>query len=54
MDTVPLKYQNLTSGAKAQFAGGLAQGLKPLPPRETARVGPDGAASVAVARRGGA
>jgi len=34
MDAIPEKYQNLASGAKAQFVGTFAQGLKPLPPKE--------------------
>ncbi len=40
MDGMPDKYQNLASGAKAQVVGTFAQGLKPLPPKETARAGP--------------
>jgi putative transposase len=42
MDPIPEKYQNLASGAKAQFVGTFAQGLKPLPPKETAKAGPKG------------
>jgi hypothetical protein len=32
----PGKYRNLASGAKAQLVGASTQGLKPLPPKETA------------------
>ena len=39
LDGMPEKYRNLASGAKAQFVGTVAQGLKPLPPKETAKVG---------------
>jgi hypothetical protein len=39
---VPGRYPRLASGAKAQFVGTFAQGLKPLPPKETAKVGPKG------------
>src|SRR5271157_209460 len=42
LDSLPEKYQNLASGAKAQVVGAFMQGLKPLPPKETARVGPKG------------
>jgi len=41
MDPTPEKYQNLASGAKAPFDGGFTQGLKPLPPKETAKAGPN-------------
>ena len=42
LDGMPEKYRNLASGAKAQFVGTVAQGLKPLPPKETAGAGPKG------------
>jgi hypothetical protein len=48
MDSVPLKYQNLASGAKAQVVGGLTQGLKPLPPKEAARVGRKGSTVISL------
>ena len=44
LDCMPEKYQDLASGAKAQFVGTFAQGLKPLPPKETAKAGPKGPA----------
>jgi len=34
LDSVPEKYTNLASGAKAQDLGAVTQGLKPLPPNE--------------------
>jgi hypothetical protein len=34
LDSVPEKYTNLPSGAKAQDLGAVTQGLKPLPPNE--------------------
>ena len=35
LDSMPEKYQNLASGAKAQDLGNFTQGLKPLPPKES-------------------
>jgi len=35
LDPMPVKYQSLASGAKAQVAGAVTQGLKPLPPKES-------------------
>ncbi len=61
MDGVVEKYQILASGAKAPVVGTFAQGLKPLPPKETARVGPfraqgepEGPPPDALAKKGGA
>jgi len=36
LDPIPEKFLQLSSGAKAQTASELTQGLKPLPPKETA------------------
>jgi putative transposase len=35
LDPMPVKYQALASGAKAQVSPSLTQGLKPLPPKES-------------------
>jgi len=35
LDPIPEKFLQLSSGAKAQTASELTQGLKPLPPKET-------------------
>jgi hypothetical protein len=35
LDCMPEKYQNLASGAKAQFVGTFTPGLKPRPPKES-------------------
>jgi putative transposase len=34
LDSVPERYQNLASGAKAQILGAITPGLKPRPPKE--------------------
>jgi putative transposase len=39
LDGVPEKYQNLSSGAKAQDVSALTPGLKPRPPKEFGRRG---------------
>lgn len=39
LDGVPARYQNLTSGAKAQGPDALTPELKPRPPKETEKVG---------------
>ena len=36
LDPIPTKFLNLSSGAKAQVAEAITQGLKPLPPKEGA------------------
>jgi putative transposase len=54
LDSVPQKYENMASGAKAQVVAAFAQGLKPLPPKETAKAGPEGPTPVALAKKGGA
>jgi putative transposase len=38
LDGVPVRYQNLASGAKAQDVGAPTPGLKPRPPKEAERV----------------
>ena len=39
LDGVPVRYQNLASGAKAQAVGTPTPGLKPRPPKEFGRRG---------------
>ncbi len=39
LDSMPEKYQNLASGTKAQIQSDFTQGLKPLPPKETEKIG---------------
>src|SRR6267142_1729165 len=38
LDPIPEKFLQLSSGAKAQTASPLSQGLKPLPPRENGSI----------------
>jgi len=38
LDPIPDKFLNLSSGAKAQTASALTQGLKPLPPKENGSI----------------
>jgi putative transposase len=38
VDPIPEKFFQLPSGAKAQTSGALAQGLKPLPPKENGNI----------------
>jgi putative transposase len=39
LDGIPVRYQNLASGAKAQDVSSLTPGLKPRPPKEFGRRG---------------
>ena len=39
LDAVPVRYQNLASGAKAQVGESVTPGLKPRPPKEAETVG---------------
>ncbi len=41
LDAVPEKYQNLSSGAKAQIPGRSTPGLKPRPPKEAEKAEED-------------
>jgi len=49
MDAMPQKYQNLASGAKAQFVGAFTQGLKPII-AGSSNVGPKGPTPGAVTK----
>jgi len=40
LDPIPEKFLPLSSGAKAQTASPLSQGLKPLPPKESSNIRP--------------
>jgi putative transposase len=40
LDPIPEKFLPLSSGAKAQTASPLSQGLKPLPPKESSNIKP--------------
>jgi putative transposase len=42
LDPAPEKYQNLSSGAKAQIVSRVMQGLKPLPPKGSEKTAEEG------------